>query len=645
MWSDTETTLDLVGFRVHSDLIRAVVTDASLLPVTIGLFGDWGGGKSSILKMLAHDLDPKHCAEEQRAAYEKIACLHFNGWLFEGYDDAKSALLSTLLKELVRHERFGPKVRNKAKKLLQSVDWMRAAKLGLTKIAIPAAMAYVTGGASLGPAVAEAAGKLFKPKRSEAEDEGDEKTGGKEEKDDGEDSPFKGLLREEAAAADPQDVRTFREEFQGLLNDAKIETLVVLIDDLDRCSPEHIVENLEAIKLFLNVEGTAFVIGADPRIVRHAVATHYRSGAYQFSVNEVEEAEQLVRDYLEKVIQIPYHLPRLSPSETETYMSLLFCQREIEDKDSLDGVLTACEAQRAKDRYQSFGKAAITAALGDAGLPASLETGLSFTVGAAPLINEGLKGNPRQIKRFLNAFVLRKKLAHVARLEHVRDDVVVKLMILEYAHPEEFLELYDWQARQDGHPKEVRRYEELAESGEAMDEIPAGWRTPSMVKWLTMEPSLVDEDLRDYFWLARDKMASTLSGMSLVSPAVQTLAKSLMSEVSGMRETAAKEAAALTEAERSALLRLLEQAVVRNPDQEAGYDAFHALIDQQVLGSSEALARALQSADARKLLAGEAFRLQELFRSRPELKQVFDPVLTPLRKANVPFGAALGEEQ
>jgi predicted KAP-like P-loop ATPase len=48
MWADNETADDLIGFKVHSDLILDVVTDSSLLPVVLGVFGDWGGGKSSI---------------------------------------------------------------------------------------------------------------------------------------------------------------------------------------------------------------------------------------------------------------------------------------------------------------------------------------------------------------------------------------------------------------------------------------------------------------------------------------------------------------------------------------------------------------------------------------------------------------------
>ena len=52
VWQDNETENDLLGFDVHADLIRTVITDQSVLPVTVGVFGDWGGGKSSIMKML-----------------------------------------------------------------------------------------------------------------------------------------------------------------------------------------------------------------------------------------------------------------------------------------------------------------------------------------------------------------------------------------------------------------------------------------------------------------------------------------------------------------------------------------------------------------------------------------------------------------
>jgi predicted KAP-like P-loop ATPase len=57
------------------------------LPTTIGVFGDWGSGKSSLLKMV-----------EKTTSQEKgILTINFNGWLFEGFEDAKTALMGTIL--------------------------------------------------------------------------------------------------------------------------------------------------------------------------------------------------------------------------------------------------------------------------------------------------------------------------------------------------------------------------------------------------------------------------------------------------------------------------------------------------------------------------------------------------------------------
>src|SRR6185369_16587995 len=206
----------------------------------------------------------------------------------------------------------------------------------------------------------------------------------------------------------------------------------------------------EAVKLFLSVEQTAFVIGADPRIVEHAIRNRYA----ELSTDNInnEDTQRLVKDYLEKLVQVPYSLPRLSSTEIETYMTLLFCQKHLPTNE-FDTCIKACDEKRTTNRYSSFGYFDVRTALGKTELESNLSHALSFSVGIAPLIADGLKGNPRQVKRFLNALMLRKQLAHVARLENIKDAVLVKLMILEYVHPELFAQVYSWQSQQNGYPK------------------------------------------------------------------------------------------------------------------------------------------------------------------------------------------------
>ena len=59
MWSDNETSEDLLGFKVHANLLIDVIKDDTVLPVSIGVFGDWGSGKSSILQIIKEKFEEK----------------------------------------------------------------------------------------------------------------------------------------------------------------------------------------------------------------------------------------------------------------------------------------------------------------------------------------------------------------------------------------------------------------------------------------------------------------------------------------------------------------------------------------------------------------------------------------------------------
>src|SRR5205814_1813050 len=90
MWSDNEADMDLLGFSHLLTATEDILKDKSLLPATIGVFGDWGSGKSTLLRLLSERLkdDPN------------VLVVSFNGWQFENYEDAKTALIGTILDDL-----------------------------------------------------------------------------------------------------------------------------------------------------------------------------------------------------------------------------------------------------------------------------------------------------------------------------------------------------------------------------------------------------------------------------------------------------------------------------------------------------------------------------------------------------------------
>jgi hypothetical protein len=605
MWSDNETVNDLIGFRVHADLIKAVVTDSKLLPVTLGLFGDWGSGKTSIMKML----------QKQLAEDDTVAVLYFDAWLFEGYDDAKSALITSIIKQLAEHKRFPTALKDKAVGLIKRVNWMRVLKMGWDNVALPAVLAYATGGATAVPALLGGLRNILGPKDDDPAD--------------GTESPLRsenvGELIKEADDSS-MEVRDFRDQFAELLAETKFKALVVLIDDLDRCSPDRIVENLEAIKLFLNVGNTAFVIGADPRIIRHAIAVRYKDALEAARTSPapgekgMEAGEQLVSDYVEKLIQVPYHLPRLSPAEIETYMTLLFAGRDLEPAD-FENCVTECNTRRNTNRFGTFGLTDVEHAVKDKPLPPELKGALSFTAGAAQLITENLKGNPRQVKRFLNAFILRQKLAKVARIDDMRDDVLLKLMLLEYSNDVRFRELLQWHEQQQKTPHQIADME----SGK---ETPKDWDTGSLKRWIEMEPKLSGVDLSNYFWLVRDRLASSLVGLALIAPAVRAAYGALLTQ-SG-RKTGPNLLKDLREDEINALLALLTKHVQRDPKDFEGYKGFLVCCEAQP-GAIAAFGAVLKQIPVKDIPAALVPQLEVLGRAKPDIKNSVDDLLNFLK--------------
>jgi len=619
MWSDNETSEDLLGFKVHADLITEVVKDDLLLPITIGVFGDWGSGKSSILKITKEQLDKLD---------DGTFVLYFNGWLFEGYDDAKAALLESIVKAFEKNEKFSSNIKDKAKKLLKSVNWMRVLGLGFKNVAVPMATAYATGGISLIPQIAKQLGSI------------DGEVILEKLKGDNPEEFLKSIIKEEDSEEKSVLVREFRENFTELIEESKIKKLVVIIDDLDRCTPERIIENLEAIKLFLNVEKTAFIIGADPRIVRHAIEFRYKTDRIESSDDPNSRNNRIVSDYLEKLIQVPYNLPRLSDNEVETYMTLLFCKKELGN--DFGKVLTAFNVHRENNRYGTYGFGDLKNVLEEEKYK-KLGESVSLIASLSSIITEGLNGNPRQIKRFLNTFILRNRLVKIAKMNDFRVDVLAKLMVLEYSAPSLFRKIYDWQVRQQGEPKELKILETLAEESNTEDiksDYSGDWATEKLLMWLKVEPKLSEVDLRDYYWISRDQLSGTISGSSLIPVHIRTLFKKLIEHGSGTIlsntiRTEVKEK--LSEPDLSSLFSLLEKQLSKAPENASLHKVFIEMMAQEIPDSFVSYKRVIKQVDNNKIPFSIGNQIKLAITSNPKIdviNKLFDSKSSIYKRLN-----------
>ncbi|MEK7400593.1 MAG: P-loop NTPase fold protein, partial [Candidatus Poribacteria bacterium] len=156
MWTDNETDLDLLNVTYLVSAVTSTVLNTSLLPITVGIFGDWGSGKSSILRM----------AQKELECYNDVLCLSFNGWLFEGYEDAKGALMGTILDEIRDKRTLGPKAKELIAKLLKRVDLFE-----LMRMAGKYATTFASGGAAMIAPV-----ELLEDATGVIKESGDEKT-------------------------------------------------------------------------------------------------------------------------------------------------------------------------------------------------------------------------------------------------------------------------------------------------------------------------------------------------------------------------------------------------------------------------------------------------------------------------------------
>jgi predicted KAP-like P-loop ATPase len=504
MWSDSETDRDLLNFEGVADTIAEMIDRAQGRPVSIGVSGAWGVGKSSMIKLTEASL--RRSQKEEKTS--KYLFVEFNAWLYQGFDDARAALMEVIADALEEEATKRQSGVDKAQEFLGRVKWLRLFKLlavpaasmalGLPPVGLPGEIAATVADASDGRidqtdlaqagavagAVASAGNALLNPK---------------------------------AVSSPPKEIQALRNAFEEALDDVGV-TLVVLIDDLDRCLPETTIATLEAIRLFLFLKNTAFVIAADDSMIKHAVRRHF----------EGVDDETLVTNYFDKLIQIPIRVPALGTQEVRAYLMMLFIDNSgvsDADKDQLrDGIAAQLrESWRGKRVDRNF----ITS-LG-VELPASLVARLDTAERLAPLMTTSpqIGGNPRLVKRFLNALSIRMAISS-AQGVGVDEAVLIKLLLFERLAPKAAYAALTSavNAEADGVPRLMADWENAASADDTF-ELPPAWEDPFVREWLALSPLLGGEDLRGALYVGREQ-APLITGADRLSSEASGLLSALL---------------------------------------------------------------------------------------------------------------------
>lgn len=474
MWKDSEAEIDFLDFDYLIGVLKDIIDNEDLLPATIGVYGDWGSGKSSLIKLAINDFEDN----------KNIVCLNFNAWLFESYEDAKASLLGSILDKICEEKKLTEKASDIAQGLYKSID-----KLKLFKKSFLFGMDIATTGGLfsvlsllLTDSAKEDHTKMMDKIKENIKDEMNENS-----------------IR--------NDIKEFRKQFDDLLEETKIDKLIIFIDELDRCSPDTILSTLEAIRLFLFTGNTVFIIGADERQIAYAVKNKFK----EIKGQEID----IGKEYLEKLIQYPIRIPRLNSKEMEFYMICLLFQKKL-DTDKFAELIDYLNKQK-REKFLDFDVDYELLMNFDKDIANNTREEISIAKQLSPILSAGLNGNPRQCKRFLNSLSMREKMALFRNVDLDRK-ILAKIMLLEYFKPVLF-ETISSNLDNKGMSSHIKEIEnnDFQDNKEYEDD---NW----VKNWIEVEPSLAEKDLTKYLYFLRESN----KGFSGIEPDISKEGKEVL---------------------------------------------------------------------------------------------------------------------
>jgi GTPase SAR1 family protein len=390
-----------LGFGTYATALAQMIM-RSRAEFAVGIFGGWGSGKTTLMQ-----------AVRERLTDDSVVAVWFNAWRYEKEPHLIIPLLD-VLRDALQH-------RDKSR----TAPWARDAA-----VAVGRASRAMLAGLKLSVDAVPGVKIDFDP----------------------------GKVIEDIGKSKSKGPQSFYHAGFALLSKAITDIsgggarrMVIFVDDLDRCLPASALEMLEAIKLLFGERGCVFVVAFDEEIVNKAIAVEYGAGA-----------EVSGREYLKKIFQVPFTLPRTSGSQLPDYMNV------IEDTAGFD------ESQLADFRDH-------------------VRPHFKYLADEGPI-------NPREIKRLINTYVMQLHMLWPGLSDDPDPDVVLALLCMEFRS--------DWSSCYDkfaAEPQLAQRIllDAVQSSGPGGDVLLPGATEPvppSLLQYLRNEawPLLISANLRPY---------------------------------------------------------------------------------------------------------------------------------------------------
>lgn len=282
---------DKLGTGRYAQTLAEFIRDCDT-PITIGVQGEWGSGKTSILNMIREDIEEQEIKKEKGDQYFK--CIWVNTWEHSLLKTPELCLLS-IIEEII----------DEIALVDNSYNTTEKAKSALSLLA--------KGAIRVGASIA-----LGSEGRNLATE----------------------MMESRSSSNTVKQLRSSLEEIVTTVvnrNQNKAKKFVIFIDDLDRIEPSTAVMVLELLKNIFTINHCVFVLAIDYQVVVKGLKAKFGE--------PTAENEWEFRAFFDKIIQLPFMMP-MAQYDLKNYINAMLIDEigffEKREKNSIqDGRLAA----------------------------------------------------------------------------------------------------------------------------------------------------------------------------------------------------------------------------------------------------------------------------------------------------------------